>query len=103
MHGTTAGFFDPKGSDVLLSENSDGICVYCAEHADGIDAKRQTTVCQRCARILSEWGQCMQCKRPIAPRPPSGNPFYPRIVDAYFAHIVRDHFDRSEWVQSEDQ
>jgi len=103
MHGTTAGLSGPKRSDVSISENSDGYCSYCGDHADGIDSIRRTAVCQRCARILSEWGRCKNCKKTITPQSPNGLPFYDRLVHSYFAHFLSAHVDRSEWGPQEEQ
>ncbi len=96
MHGTTAGLSSPRRSDVLLSENSDGTCSYCGEYADGIDAKRHTAVCERCARILSDWRSCKECGATVEPTP-DGYSFQSRMVRGYFAHLAEAHPDHAVW------
>ena len=56
MHGTITGLAGPRRSDVTPSENSDGTCSYCQNHADGYDADRDEPVCERCANILDDDG-----------------------------------------------
>lgn len=97
MHGTTAGLSDPTRSDVLLSENSERTCSYCGEYADGIDAKRQTAVCERCARILSDWGSCKECRGWIEPTGPDWLTLQSRMIRGYFAHLYEEHPDHPVW------
>ena len=54
MHGTMSGLAGPRRSDVTLSKNSDGTCSYCENYADGYDADRDESVCERCADILDD-------------------------------------------------
>jgi len=102
MHGTTAGLSGPRRSDVLLSENSDGTCSYCGEYADGIDAKRQTAVCERCARILSDWRFCKECGEAIEPIL-DGHSLQSRMVRGYFAHLASAHPNHAVWDPLEDR
>lgn len=97
MHGTTAGPSSPRRSDVLLSENSDGTCSYCGSYADGIDAKRQTAVCERCAQILSGWRFCKECGEVIKPIAPEELSFQSRMIRGYFAHLAETHPDHAVW------
>lgn len=51
MDGTKTGPQGPKRSDVPLSDNSGGSCVYCGD-GPASPSTRGETICERCAEFL---------------------------------------------------